>query len=151
MPRMEIWEQGLSQAKNKPYFGHGLNADTRIILSGIKTKNKIMLHHHSVYMTTLFYGGIVGLSLLIALVGSAIRQGWTRTVRRERFLLTCMILFGALCIATDGNTLLRHPKPVWVFFWFPIALVASSELPGHALNSEKQTDEGAANKRPAPE
>jgi O-antigen ligase len=151
VPRLEIWEQSLSQAKNKPYFGHGLNADTRVILSGSKIKNRLMLHHHSVYMTTLFYGGVVGLFLLIALIGLAIRQGLTRTVKLQKFLLTCMLLFGALCIVTDGNTLLRHPKPVWIFFWFPVALIAASELPGHSLSSEKQTEKGLANKLSAPE
>ena len=137
--RLEIWEHSLSQARNKPYFGHGLKADTRVILSS----GKIKPHHHSVYLTTLFYGGIVGLLLLIALVGSAIWQGWTRTVKRQKFLLTCMILFSALCMVTDGNTLLRHPKPVWLFFWFPIALVAASELPGNSLSNERQTDDGS--------
>jgi O-antigen ligase len=137
--RLEVWKQSLSQAKDAPYFGHGLNADTRVILSSGKGKKKLRLHYHSVYLTTLFYGGIVGLLLLIALVGSAVWQGWTRTVKLQKFLLTCMLLFGALCIVTDGHTLIRHPKPVWIFFWFPIALVAASELPGNFLSSEKQS------------
>jgi hypothetical protein len=88
-------------------------------------------------MTTLFYGGIVGLLLLLVLIGSAIWQGLTRTGNLQKFLLTCMLIFGALCIVTDGHTLIRHPKPVWIFFWFPIALVAASELPGNRLHDEK--------------
>ncbi len=137
--RREIWGQGLLQAWDAPYFGHGLNADTRLILSN----GEEMVHHHSVYMTTLFCGGIVGLLLLIVLTGSAIRQGLTQTGELQKFLLTCMLLFGALCMITDGHTLIRHPKPVWLFFWFPIALVAASELPGNPLGSEKRADYGS--------
>jgi O-antigen ligase len=134
--RLDIWGQSLLQAKDAPFFGHGLTADTRLIMpNGAK-----MLHHHSVYMTTLFYGGIVGLLLLIALAASALWQGLTRTGELQKFLLTCMLLYGTLCIVTDGNTLIRHPKPVWIFFWFPIALVAASELPGNPLSGEKRTD-----------
>jgi O-antigen ligase len=136
--RLEVWEQSLSQAKEAPYFGHGLNANTQIMLSKGK-KRKLRPHHHSVYMTTLFHGGIVGLLLLIVLIGSAIWQGLTRTGKLQKFLLTCMLLFGALCIVTDGHTLLRHPKPVWIFFWFPVALVAASELPGNPLHDKKRT------------
>jgi len=129
--RQEIWGQSLLQAKNAPFFGHGLTADTLMIMSdGAK-----ILHHHSVYMTTLFYGGIVGLLLLIALVGSAIWQGLTRIEKPQKCFLTCMLLYGIICMVTDGNTLIRHPKPIWLFFWFPIALVAASELPGNSLSS----------------
>jgi O-antigen ligase len=133
--RLDIWGQSLSQAGDAPFFGHGLTADTRLIMPD----GTNMPHHHSVYMTTLFYGGIVGLLLLIALAASALWQGLTRTAELQKFLLTCMLLYGSLCIVTDGNTLIRHPKPVWIFFWFPIALVAASELPGNSLGGEKRT------------
>ncbi len=55
--RPEIYWQGILQASNAPFFGHGLTADT------------------------------------------------------------------------------RHPKPIWIIFWFPISLVAASELPGNSLSS----------------
>jgi O-antigen ligase len=146
--RLEVWGNALLQAKDAPYFGRGLNADTRIILS---TKKKTRPHHHSVYLETLFFGGIAGLLLLTALVGSAIWQALTRTEELQKFLLTSMLVFGALCIMTDGNTLVRHPKPVWVFFWFPIALVAASELPGNLWRDEKQATTGVGDEVSAPE
>jgi O-antigen ligase len=144
--RLELWGQALLQAKDAPYFGHGLNADTRITLSSGKKR----LHYHSVYVTTLFYGGIVGLLLLTMLVGSAIWQALTRTGELQKFLVTCMLVFGSLCIMTDGNTLIRHPKPVWIFFWFPIALVAASELPGNLLHDERPRTMGISNEVSAP-
>ena len=138
--RLDVWTQGLVQANNAPCFGHGLNADTRIVLAKY---GKARQHHHSVYLETLFYGGIVGLLLLIGLVGSGIQQALTRPREPEKFFLTCMLVFGALCMATDGKTLIGHPKPVWFFFWFPIALVAASEVSGNPLRDEKRTTEGS--------
>jgi len=124
--RLEIWGQSLLQSGDAPFFGHGLNADTRLIMSdGSK-----MRHHHSVYMTTLFYGGAIGLLLLVVLVGSALWHGFTHVEKQQRFLLTCMLLFGAICIASAGSTLISYPKPFWIFFWFPVSLVAASELRG---------------------
>ena len=136
--RIEIWGHGLSQAWDAPYFGRGLNTDTRIILSSGEEN----LHYHSVFLSTLFYGGIVGLLLLTVLIGLAIRQAFTRTGELQKFLLTCMLLFGALCMVTDGKTLIQHPKPFWIFFWFPIALVAASELSGNFLRNEKHQTTG---------
>ena len=144
--RLELWGSALLQAKSAPCFGHGLNADTRIILSSGKKR----VHHHSVYIETLFFGGIAGLLLLTVLVGLAIRQAFTRPGELQKFLLTCMLVFGALCIMTDGNTLIRHPKPVWIFFWFPIALVAASELSGNLLGDERQATTGVGDEVSAP-
>jgi len=48
-----------------------------------------------------------------------------------------MLMFGALCIVTDYYTLIHHTKPFWLFFWFPIALVAASELPENPLSDKK--------------
>jgi O-antigen ligase len=139
---LEVWRQAISQAKDAPCFGHGLNADTRIILPKIR---KARFHHHSVYLETLFYGGIVGLLLLMMLVGSAIWQALTRTGELQKFLLTCMLVFGFLCVVTDGSTLIRPPKPFWFFFWFPIALVAASEVPGNPSCDKKRTITQVAN------
>jgi hypothetical protein len=50
-----------------------------------------------------------------------------------------MVLYGALIIAPNGNMLIHHPKTFWLFFWFPIALVVASELPGHPLHGEFET------------
>lgn len=131
--RWTIWKQCLIQLKNAPFFGYGLNAGTETIVQGKK-----MLHHHSAYLTTLFFGGLVGLLALIALLGSAIWQVATRVKNPQKSLLASMLLFGALCIAIDGHTLIRHPKPVWMFFWFPIAVIAASELQVNPLYSEKR-------------
>ncbi len=129
--RPEIYWQGILEASNAPFFGHGLTADTRLIMSDGTRFD----HSHSIYLTTLFYGGIVGLLLLIALLGSAIRQGFKQTKKPQQFLLAGMPLFAAICLATDLNKLILHPKPIWIIFWFPIALVAASELLGNSLSS----------------
>jgi len=128
--RLEMWGQLLVQIKNAPWFGHGLNADARTIASD----GALHVHPHSVYVGTLLYGGIVGLSLLIAVVISALWQGLGRVRQSINLVAACMVLYGALCIVPNGNMLIHHPKPFWLFFWFPLALVVASELPGHPLH-----------------
>lgn len=140
--RLETWGKVLVRVTDAPFFGHGLNADSQTIMSD----GFVMLHPHSIYLATLYYGGIVGLFLLVALIGLAIWQGVARIGKPQSFLLTCMVMFGALCMVTDGKTLIQHPKPFWIFFWFPIALISASELPGNLLRDEKRTTTGGGGK-----
>jgi len=140
--RLDIWGHLLVRIKNAPWFGHGLNADPRTEVSiGV-----IWQHPHSVYIATLLYGGIIGLFFLMAVVISGLWQGFGRIRQPINLVAASMVLYGALCIAPNGNMLIHHPKPFWLFFWFPIALVVASELPGHPLHgeSETSTDGGTA-------
>jgi len=122
--RIEMWKQLLVQIEKAPWFGHGLNADIRLVMPN----GFVFVHPHSVYMGTLFYGGITGLLILLATLLSALWQGF-RPLRQGRNLaLASMVLYGALAIVSNGNMLIHRPKPFWLFLWFPVALVASTEL-----------------------
>jgi len=122
--RIEMWKQLLVQIERAPWFGHGINADIRLVMPN----GFIFVHPHSVYMGTLFYGGIVGLLILLATLLSALWQGFSPLRQGRNLALASMILYGALAIISNGNMLIHRPKPFWLFLWFPVALVASTEL-----------------------
>jgi O-antigen ligase len=133
--RLKHWGNILGRVKQSPWFGHGITEDPRTeIWSGI-----ILTKPHSVYVGTLLYGGIVGLLLLVAPVISAFWQGFGRARQSINLAAACMVLYATLCIALNGNMLIHHVKPFWLFFWFPLALVVASELPGHPLHGEFET------------
>jgi O-antigen ligase len=142
--RLGVWGQMFARIEDAPWFGHGLNADPRTVIS--YGSERIWLHPHSVYVGTLLYGGIVGLLLLFAVVISAVWQGFGRARKPINLVSATMFLYGALVIVPNGNMLIHHPKPFWLFFWFPVALVVASELSGHPLygESETSTDGGTA-------
>ena len=145
--RPEIWGHLFTRIADAQWFGHGLTADSRTeTASGV-----IWLHPHSVYVATLLYGGIVGLLLLMAVVISALWQGFGRVSQPISLVAASMVLYGALCIAPNGNMLIHHPKPFWLFFWFPLALVVASELPGHPLHGELETSMGRGSRSAAAE
>jgi O-antigen ligase len=122
--RIEMWKQLLAQIANAPWFGHGLNAEIRLVMPN----GFVFIHPHSVYMGTLFYGGITGLLILLATLFSALWQGFKPLGQHRNLALASMILYGALAIVSNGNMLIHHPKPFWLFLWFPVALVAATEL-----------------------
>jgi O-antigen ligase len=128
--RLEMWEQLLVRIKDAPWLGHGLTADARTTTSD----GFLYIHPHSVYVGTLLYGGIVGLSLVVSIVISALWQGFKRLGTPINLTSATMVLYGALCIGPNGNMLIHHVKPFWLFFWFPLALVVASELADHPLH-----------------
>jgi len=133
--RPGIWGHLFTRIADAPWFGHGLTADSGTKVS-FYTLSYTFIHPHSVYVATLLYGGIVGLLFFMAAVISALWQGFGRVSRPINLVAASMVLYGALCIAPNGNILIHHPKPFWLFFWFPLALVVASELPGHPLHGE---------------
>ena len=136
--RFKLWGKILVRVKQAPWFGHGLTADPRTE----SWPGSIRVHPHSVYVGTLLYGGIVGLLFFIAVVISALWQGFGRARQSINLVAACMVLYGTVCIIPNGNMLIHHVKPFWLFFWFPVALVVASEIPGHPLHSEIDTPQG---------
>jgi O-antigen ligase len=141
--RLEAWGTILARVKEAPWFGHGLTADPRTDVYGGRV---ILVHPHSVYVATLLYGGIVGLLLFITVVISALWQGFGRARQSINLAAACMVLYGALCIVPNGNMLIHHVKPFWLFFWFPVALVVASELPAHPLHGALEKFESGREK-----
>jgi O-antigen ligase len=136
--RFKLWGKILVRVKQAPWFGHGLTADPRTE----SWPGSIKVHPHSVYVGTLLYGGIVGLLSFIAVVISALWQGFGRARQSINLVAACMVLYGTVCIIPNGNMLIHHVKPFWLFFWFPVALVVASEIPGHPLHGELDTPQG---------
>jgi O-antigen ligase len=136
--RLKVWGKLLSRIEAAPWFGHGLIADPRTEIA----PGRILVKPHSVLMGTLFYGGVIGLLLLIAVVVSTLWQGFRRMEKPIDLLIGSMALYGALCMVLNGNMLIHHPKPFWLFFWFPVALVVASEMPGHHLHGDLKIPNG---------
>jgi O-antigen ligase len=132
--RLELWGKLLARVEESPWFGHGLTASPRTEIS----YGRILFHPHSVFVGTLLYGGTVGLLLLVAVVVSALWQGFGRGRQPINLVAAAMVLYGTVCIGLNGNMLIHHVKPFWLFFWFPVALVIASEIPGHPLYGESR-------------
>ncbi|MFH1215302.1 MAG: O-antigen ligase family protein [Pseudomonadota bacterium] len=122
--RIEIWKIIFAKIKSAPIWGNGLNAENIVKMSDGNT----FRNPHSVYIATLYYGGVVGLSLLVSLIGYAISKAMTFQNRQKQFIAVCTMGYGSLCIIADIYTLIQHPKPFWIFFWFPIALCIAFEI-----------------------
>lgn len=135
--RGEIWRGVLVQVREAPWLGHGLTAIAR----SFAADGTVHYDAHSVYLATLFYGGIVGLLFLVAMLVSTFWSGFRRAKTSGDLLLMCLFLYGALWIGPNGDILIHHPKPFWLFFWFPLALILAWQSGAHPFHAVLDSSE----------
>ena len=121
--RLEIWRLTWEKILTAPWFGHGINSDETVLLS----VGKYAQHAHNAYLASLLYGGLIGGLLLLAICLVSLVEGLKQAHNRQQMLCLAMPVFGFVCMLTDGNQLLTNPRPLWLYFWFPIALLAAKQ------------------------
>ena len=135
--RGEIWAEVLTKVMEAPWVGHGLTAIARTV----SADGTVHIEAHSVYLATLFYGGTVGLFLLLAVLVSTFWDGFRQAKQSGHLLLVCLFSYGALLIVPNGSMLINHPKPFWLFFWFPLGLILGGQSGAQPSQAESDSSE----------
>ena len=116
--RFEIWKTVLSTVwNNNLFFGHGLNA-----LEVVRYEQFVFEHPHSIYFSTLFYGGIMGLTILLIVIGQLILSLYKENLMPYGIYAISALAFGLSCLFFDGDKLLTKVNFIWLLFWLPFAI-----------------------------
>ena len=116
--RPGIWEQVLAGMPGHWITGRGYLLDPHI-----DAYRWTFDHAHNGYLATLRDGGLIGLTLLLAILAIACQWAWQLFRQRGERIYLALLLYGMTCIFMDFDRLFVHPKELWLFFWLPIALV----------------------------
>ncbi len=119
--RPGIWAQVVSDMQGHWLLGKGYLTDPHV-----QAYERVFNHAHNSYLATLRDGGVVGLALLLALLGTALVQAVALLRSRGERLYLALLLYGMTCIFMDFDRLLVHPKEMWLFLWLPLALIAAA-------------------------
>jgi O-antigen ligase len=129
--RLDLIEASIPWIKQKMLIGHGILFNYSFIPPGGTNIDD----PHNLYVETWLVGGIIGLSLLLALIAAALRQGYIYFRREKNITYLVLILYASICAFTDAAKIIDHPWPFYLYFWFPIALLSADELkPGNAIH-----------------
>jgi O-antigen ligase len=124
--RLQIWSFTLQRVEEQPWLGHGLAA--YLGLSADFT------FPHDLYLSALFYSGIVGFFLLMALIGS-VTWGLVRARKLpSRPLLLALWIFALCGGLTDLGQVTKGPGSLWLIFWLPLGM-ACAALTGPPLGN----------------
>ena len=131
--RLEIWRLTWEKILTAPWFGHGINSDETVLLS----VGEYAHHPHNVYLASLLHGGLVGGLLLLAICLASLVEGLKQARSRHQVIYLAMLVFGLVSMLTEGHQLITNPRPLWLFFWFPIAVLAAKQLAPRAQHPAK--------------
>jgi len=139
--RPNIWNQSvqhLFDVPGKPLFGFGLMGDTTLNLPcevHFAGETCHVSHPHSLFVSTLVYGGIIGLFLLFTLLI------WTtnilvREIHQKPALLAFFILSYAIpLLLFDGDRIIDKIDIIWLLLWFPIGITLSIKPQTHGRDA----------------
>ena len=120
--RPAIWASVLTYAKDAPLFGHGSLSDTSVVLPQIT-----QVHAHSPFLASFRDGGIIGLTLLLALLGyacvAAVRC--SRSLHNPMYLTLWIYLM--ICITPNADRVFLRPRELWIYFWLPLIFIIWQE------------------------
>lgn len=124
--RLELAKKTIDRAEGSLIFGKGISTDTLFTLKNGKT----LADGHNAYLGTLLYGGLVGLLLLLALIAVAVGQSLRYFFQTRNVTYFALLLFALIAITTGEDKLTTHPDSIWMFLWFPLALLAGEQVVG---------------------
>jgi O-antigen ligase len=121
--RFQIWDYTLGLIGDRPLFGHGLAANLHLNVGDNIT------FPHDLYLSLLFYSGIVGFLLFAAM--AAVLSWRLRPVRAARgnpeWLWLAAIWIDVLLVGlTDLGQITKGPGPLWFIVWLPLGLLMTA-------------------------
>lgn len=114
--RGDIWSEVFQQFKNHWLIGRGLGNDASIAIGN----GMVVTHAHSSLFEAFRTGGLVGGLLLIGMTLLLVRRS-LRSPAGYFFLL--WLIYGAICLSTNGRSLIVKPSVEWIAFWIPLFLL----------------------------
>ena len=121
LARPSIWLETYNQSLLSPWLGGGLHQLDTITVAGFTYD-----HPHSVYMTTLFHGGALGLVSLLALISLVVVKSFRNTAVQ---IWQILLVYGLIYMSVDGSRLFTHPEELWLVFWLPVGFILAFTTP----------------------
>lgn len=119
--RMEIWQTVLNEALMRPWFGHGFIHDSNVHIQG-----DTFHHAHNIYVSTFFFGGLVGVVLYGAMVLCALYYAYLNRFEEKYFFAGLVLIFASVAMLSDIGRVIDRPNDLWFYFWFPIGIILST-------------------------
>ncbi len=116
--RFGIWQRSLGEISERPLFGHGLAANLRPVAGADAT------FPHDLYLSLLFYSGVVGLAVFAVLIVACGRRIWSAGGDEQAVWVAALGLNALAAGLTDFGQITKGPGPLWLIFWLPVGLAA---------------------------
>ncbi|WP_312702740.1 O-antigen ligase family protein [Stutzerimonas nitrititolerans] len=124
--RPELWIKTLSKVAEQPWHGFGFDAHLTIFLADMPTYG--FSEPHSFALGVLYYTGIIGLIIWLAMHALALFQCWKHKGNFMFIVCGALLVYGIGAGLTEGGGILSRPKEHWLVTWVPLALIAALSI-----------------------
>ncbi len=124
--RFAIWADALEKVSARPYFGWGIKDNSKFAAAAGWTGWK---SPHNIYLSALFYGGIIGLGLFVGTLAMALKTALKLFKSSDLARLSlALICLGLVIGCFNMRTVMVNAQPVWLVYWLPVGLLIGLEL-----------------------
>jgi O-antigen ligase len=116
--RLDIWSTVIRDVVNENlFFGKGIVTPDQLVIDGITFD-----HPHSMYVSVLFQGGLVGLILFGVLIFSTFQSLISSYEQQSAKLGIGLLTTGLVSYLVDGHELIDKVGETWFLFWLPVGI-----------------------------
>lgn len=119
--RLDIWLQAMAQFRESWLLGTGFDHEARILIDN----GQLLTHSHSFLFEVFRQGGLVGGGLFLLMLGLLLRRAFSQP---SGLFFLLWLIYGAICLLTNGRMVLSRPGVEWFAFWVPLLLLYFSTL-----------------------
>ena len=128
--RMAIWTSAIGLIRDHLLFGQGLGSSADIAFADGSGGTALVSHTHSIFLETFRIGGLIGGFLFVAMLGRLV-MARIRSRQRPSFF-DFWLVFGLLCLCSNGRHPMIRPSVEWFAFWIPFYLASQFSTPDEA-------------------
>lgn len=132
--RIAIWSTAITQIKDHPIIGYGLANKTKYSYQKPNGQTEEVGHPHSLYLSTLIQGGIIGLVTFLVLMAMSAKYA---LLQNNNIWIAGWILMGAGLGMVDFGGYIINISTEWLVFWWPAAFTLGL-LPYNMIRSSHQ-------------
>ncbi len=115
--RSAIWAESLTLIIANPVFGQG--SGQLVSIPFLANGNELFVgHSHSSFLEAFRTGGLIGGLLFLWLIANGLRRSFT--LSNDRGFFAVWLIYGLLCLSTNGRSVFIRPSIEWFCFWLPL-------------------------------
>lgn len=132
--RIEIWTKSILLIREHLFFGQGAGESANIPFTAEGIPITVG-HSHSSFLEAFRVGGLFGGALFLGLLTLALRRSFS--VTDDRGFFAFWLIYGLLCLSTNGRSVFIRPSIEWFCFWVPLFFAIFSSAPKLQNNGEQ--------------
>lgn len=116
--RLGIWTEFLMQIAESPIVGLGITTNDDVLMG-----EHVIQHPHSMYLSVLFQGGLIGLTLYLIVLFKVVKELLAHIhTEADAQLGIGILMLAMVAYMIDGHELIDKVGSTWFLLWLPVAI-----------------------------